>query len=70
MFSFDEKRKEIEIENSDQCTLCQECVKFSQDYEAETAVFIGEQDYKFNFIVESTGALTPNEIVVKAMQIL
>jgi hypothetical protein len=34
------------------------------------AVLIGENESKFNFIVESTGALPPVEIVKMALRIL
>ena len=70
VFGFNNQRKIIDIENSDNCSLCQECVKFSQDQGVEKAVKIGEKDLKFMFTVESTGALPADEIVVTAMKIL
>jgi len=36
----------------------------------ERAVTIGENDNKFYFTVESTGALAPEDIVRKALEIL
>ena len=45
-------------------------MKFTQDLSIEKAVKIGENDNKFYFKVESTGALPPEEIVVTAMKIL
>jgi len=70
VYKFNEQRKMIEIENADKCNLCQECVKYSQDLGIERGVRIAEKDYKFIFTVESTGALEPELIVLKAMKIL
>jgi DNA-directed RNA polymerase II subunit RPB3 len=70
VFKYEESRKVVDIENADNCSLCQECVKFTQDCNVDKAVKITENDYKFIFIVESTGALEPDDIVVRAMQIL
>jgi DNA-directed RNA polymerase II subunit RPB3 len=64
VFSFNNQRKIIDIENSDNCSLCQECIKFTQECGVEKAVKIGENDNKFIFTVESTGALPPEQIVI------
>ncbi len=61
----------MEIENADQCSLCQECVKYSKDLGLpQKSVIIGENDKKFIFIVESTGALPPEDIVLRSIKIL
>lgn len=60
----------MDIEDSENCSLCQECVKYTQDHGIERAVKISENDHKFIFTVESTGALDPDEIVFRAMKIL
>ena len=60
----------IDIENADNCSLCQECIKYTQDFGIERGVRITENDHKFTFTVESTGALDPDEIVHRAMKIL
>ena len=70
VYAFNEARKVIDIENSDNCSLCQECVKYTQEEGIERGVKISENDYKFIFTVESTGALDPDEIVFRAMKIL
>jgi DNA-directed RNA polymerase alpha subunit len=63
VFNFNEQRKMVEIERVDSCSLCQECVKFTEDVGVEKAVKIGENDYKFIFTVESTGALEVDYII-------
>lgn len=70
VFSFNKQRRVIDIENADQCSLCQECIKFTEDHGIEKAVNIAENPTKFLFIVESTGAMDPQDIVVSAMKIL
>lgn len=59
VFSFNNQRKIIEIENAINCSLCQECVKYTEECGLEKAVKISENDCKFTFTVESTGALAP-----------
>ena len=60
----------VEVEDQDKCNLCIECSRFTDLLGSETAVELGEDDHKFIFTVESTGALKPEEIVRKALKIL
>lgn len=60
----------MEIENADKCNLCIECYRYAENFGLEKAVHISEDDHKFNFIVESTGALPPVDIVKRAFAIL
>ena len=71
VFKFNEFKKEIEIENLDQCSLCQECTKFGGEVGLPSqAVSISEDDAHFKFTVEGTGALPPEEVVLRAIKIL
>jgi DNA-directed RNA polymerase alpha subunit len=63
-------RNAVEIEDADRCILCIECVRFAQAEGLERAVKVGERDEKFIFTVESTGVLTPEDIVSRALTIL
>lgn len=64
-------KQEVEIEDADKCTLCQECTKYSREQGLpSTLVKIGENDSHFKFIVEGTGALAPGDIVERALKIL
>mgnify|MGYP005628773205 CR=1 FL=1 len=60
----------VEIEDAHKCNLCIECHRFCEAQGLEKAVYLGENDSKFNFIVESTGALQPVDIVKRAFGIL
>lgn len=66
VYKFNELTQTVEIENSGHCNLCNECFKYGEQLKLDKAVYIGEQDTKFNFIVESTGAIPPVEIVRRA----
>ena len=50
------------------CNLCNECVKFTQEKKLEKAIRIDENDKKFFFTIEATGALPPTAIVFKALR--
>lgn len=60
----------IDIENVDNCSLCQECVKYTEELGVEKAIKISENDMKFIFTVESTGALDVEYIIEQSMKIL
>ena len=71
VYNYNDLKQQVEIENADKCNLCNECYKYvDEELELNKAVFIGENDVKFNFIVESTGALPPKDIVKRAFGIL
>lgn len=70
VFAFNQSRKVVDIENIDNCSLCQECVKYSQELGVENAIKISENDMKFIFTVESTGALEVDYIIEQSMRIL
>lgn len=70
VYKFNEMNQEVEIENSHNCNLCIECYRFADDHGMGEAVKLGENDHKYNFKVESTGALPPAQIVKKALIIM
>lgn len=70
VYKFNELRNAVEIEDSDKCILCIECVRFAQANGLDRAVKIAERDEKFVFTVESTGVLAPEDIVSRAFVIL
>ena len=61
---------EIDIENYKACMMCQECVKKANDLGHEGLIKIDQDPEIYNFTVESTGCLTPADIVSKAFDIL
>ena len=42
----------------------------NSDLNIERAIRIDEDETRFTFVVESTGALPPNQIVIKALAVL
>lgn len=50
------------------CNLCNECVKFTTEKKLEKAIRIDENDKKYFFTIEATGALSPAAIVLKAIR--
>lgn len=70
VFNFNQIKQAVEIESVDKCNLCNECYKYAESKGQLKALNIGEEDHKFNFIVESTGALQPADIVKRAFGIL
>jgi DNA-directed RNA polymerase II subunit RPB3 len=70
VYTFNELNQEVEVEKAGECTLCIECQRFAEAQGLDNAVKIAENNHKFIFTVESTGALPPVEIVRKAMRIL
>ena len=60
----------VEVEDMDKCNLCIECSRYTDRLNHNKAVKLKEDDHKFIFTVESTGALPAQEIVKKALRIL
>lgn len=61
VYKMNEFKQEVEIENADNCSLCQECTKYACDEVGlgSRAVIVSENDARFKFTVEGTGALSP-----------
>ena len=84
VFSYNSIRQSVDIEDANKCNLCNECVKYvtvdlnlkeNPEYKDvninwEKMIRVDERDNKFNFTVESTGALSPEDIVLKAFSVL
>lgn len=76
VFGYNEVKQSVEIERADDCNLCEECIRYCKNqYKADKKQFdkditIGEDEDKYIFIVESTGALQPLDIVRRAFRIL
>lgn len=72
VYKINEFKQEVEIENADNCSLCQECTKFAHDICGlpNRSVIVRENDAKFFFIVEGTGAMPPEEVVLRSIRLL
>ena len=64
-------RQAIDIEDSNKCNLCDECVKITERVmKLPGAVKIDEVTNKFIFTLETTGAINPPKIVLTALKVL
>lgn len=71
VYRYDEVSKRVEIEDALQCMYCGECVrKGEQVAKGGDLVAIHQRSDVVHFSIESTGALTPEEIVLTALEIL
>ena len=70
VYKFNEIKQTVDIEDVNKCNLCTECSRYTDSLKVDKAVKLDEDDNKFYFTIESTGALPPVEIVRKAFQIL
>jgi len=71
VFKYDAITKRVEIENSNQCMFCQECVFYAEEeLKRKDLVCIRSKSNHFTMSVESTGALPPETIVSQGLQIL
>lgn len=84
VYSYNAIRQSVDIEDANKCNLCNECVKYvtvdlnlkeNPEYKDvninwEKMIRVDEKDNKFYFTVESTGALSPEDIVLKAFSVL
>ena len=70
VYRLDDLKLTVEIEDVNACNLCNECIKYTKDINVNNAIRIDESENKFIFTVESTGALPPEDIVIKALKVL
>eukprot|EP00761_Pharyngomonas_kirbyi_P012985 gb/GECH01013012.1/.p1 GENE.gb/GECH01013012.1/~~gb/GECH01013012.1/.p1 ORF type:complete len:312 (+),score=75.96 gb/GECH01013012.1/:1-936(+) len=77
VYRYNPKTDKVEIENADECTFCQECRLKAEEMGYDDMVIVKEKEkdgepykYDFMFTVESTGAMTPEQIVIYAFQVL
>ena len=70
VYKFNELKQVVEIENMSACNLCIECYRYAESVKIDNAITITEDDQKFYFTIESTGAIPPVQIVKKAFVIL
>ena len=58
----------VQTDDASACMVCLDCVNQAREYPGLCKV--GEKKGLFNFCVESTGALRPQEIVLRAARLL
>lgn len=70
VYKYDPEKEVVDIENLGECMQCQECTQCVASMGREGAIKVDLEEDQFLFTVESTGALAPEDIVSKAMEIL
>lgn len=73
VFRLNQSENTIEVENALNCTFCRQCQEALEndgDKESERNIHISQVQDKYLFTVESTGALPPGTIVLRAWRIL
>ncbi len=74
VFKYDENMQVLLLDNADACMHCQECIHLSQDLrrkpEDALAVSVNHSKDHFRFIIETTGSLSPKEVVEDALDAL
>ena len=67
-YNSDIERVDVEIENA--CTFCNECKIVAENFNQPELVHIEKNFNRFSFIVETTGVLTPMEVINSAINIM
>jgi DNA-directed RNA polymerase II subunit RPB3 len=71
VFAFVQADDSIAVKAPTFCTFCRQCQEWlEQQGRNDDKMTIGEVEGKFSFVVESTGALKPQAIVLRALEIL
>jgi len=70
VYKFDDKTKQVQVEDMARCTFCKECVLKAQALNKPDLVQISTKPDRFIFTVETTGALKPEEVVLQAIDVL
>ncbi|MCK9151344.1 DNA-directed RNA polymerase subunit D [Methanobacterium alcaliphilum] len=66
VLEFDQKAKKVEVVDLENCSMCKSCVRVCDT----GAINIGYQEGKFIFIIETDGSIPPEEVLLKACDVL
>ena len=74
VFQIDESSGAIYIDKAAECIFCRECIYLLEDFrrnpEDKLGVEVKHSTNKFIFTIETTGALTPKEVVKEGLKAL
>ena len=70
VYKYDEDQDKLDIEDVNACMFCQECTKLAKKLERPDLIKISYKPDVFKFSVETTGALPPEDIVTKGLEVL
>lgn len=68
VYKFSEENSQVEIENLDGCTFCDECVKKSKQLGVPDLIQIRPTYDEFIFSFESNGCMPPENILLSAIE--
>lgn len=71
VFSYDDITKAVKVASAESCIFCKECIYTTEEYrkapEDHLAVSIQHSSDKFTFTVETTGSMTPRDVVKESI---
>ena len=72
VYKYEEKTKEIEVEDANKCTYCNECFRKAEDLNQDPMemIDISIQPDHFTMHIETTGSLKPEQVVKLAFDVL
>eukprot|EP00475_Leptophrys_vorax_P026993 TRINITY_DN3842_c0_g1_i1.p1 TRINITY_DN3842_c0_g1~~TRINITY_DN3842_c0_g1_i1.p1 ORF type:complete len:348 (-),score=84.15 TRINITY_DN3842_c0_g1_i1:41-943(-) len=70
VYQYLEQHRTVNIDNPEACIFCDECVRKAEELKRPNMVTIKMKEGRFIFTVETTGALTPEQIVLSSIRIL
>ena len=71
VFKYDENMNTLDIEDALKCNICNECVKLvEKEMGQERAIKISESESTYEYTVETTGSLAPEQVVSTALSVL
>lgn len=72
VYKYEEKTKEVEIEDANKCTYCNECFRKAEDLGQDPMemINISIQPDHFTMHIETTGSLKPEQVVKSAFDVL
>ena len=74
VYGADENYEQVTIADKMKCMFCKECVKVSDSFksnpEDDGLVTVAMDSNRFTFSVESNGAMKPEDIVIRAIEIM
>jgi len=70
VFRYDEATRRVLVANPQACIFCDECVAYGEDLHKPDLVRVEQIPDDFTFIVETTGALSPEDTLLSALSVL
>jgi DNA-directed RNA polymerase II subunit RPB3 len=70
VYNYLEQHRTINIDNPEACIFCDECVRKAEELKRPNMVTIKMKEGRFFFNVETTGSLSPEQVVLHSMRVL